>query len=126
MRAMSGKRIIIVDDNADAADSVAVLLECEGHEVRIAHNGLDALMEARRWRPDAMVLDLGLPDMHGCEVARQVVALQLDPPPMLVALSGYGRPEDVREARDAGFAHHVLKPADPDALFALFNAHALG
>jgi DNA-binding response OmpR family regulator len=70
----TGRRILVVDDNPDAADAVAVLLQIEGHEVHTAHSGRAALAEARTWRPDTMVLDIGLPDMDGYELARQVMA----------------------------------------------------
>lgn len=119
-------KILVVDDNIDAADAVAVLLECEGHDVRSAYTGRSAIREALAWSPDALVLDIGLPDMDGYELAREIRALELSPPPLLVALSGYGRPSDVQRARDAGFAHHVLKPAEPATLFALFREPAMG
>ena len=123
---MSGKRILIVDDNVDAAEAVSMLLESEGHEVRTVHTGRAAVAETLRWSPDAVLLDIGLPDLDGYEVAREVVALDLVPRPLLVALSGHGRPSDLEQARDAGFDQHVLKPAEPDVLFALFEAHAPG
>ena len=123
---MSGKRILVVDDNVDAAEAVSMLLESEGHEVRTVHTGRAAVAETLRWSPDAVLLDIGLPDLDGYEVAREVVALDLVPRPLLVALSGHGRPSDLEQARDAGFDQHVLKPAEPDVLFALFEAHAPG
>ena len=123
---MTSKRILVVDDTADAADAGAVVLETEGQEVRTAHSGRSALREALRWAPDAMVLDIGLPDMDGYELAREIAALALTPAPLLIALSGYGRASDLQMARDAGFSHHLLKPADPEALFALFREHVLG
>ncbi|KQV81276.1 response regulator [Rhizobacter sp. Root1221] len=121
----TGRRILVVDDNPDAADAVAVLLEIEGHEVHTAHSGRAALAEARTWGPDTMVLDIGLPDMDGYELARQVMALRMEPAPLLIALSGYGRAADIRLAREAGFAHHLLKPVEPDALFALVRSDSL-
>jgi CheY-like chemotaxis protein len=121
----TGRRILVVDDNPDAADAVAVLLQIEGHEVHTAHSGRAALAEARTWRPDTMVLDIGLPDMDGYELARQVMALRMEPTPLLIALSGYGRAADIRLAREAGFAHHLLKPVEPDALFAVVQADSL-
>ena len=111
---MTARRILVVDDNPDAADAVAVLLEIEGHEVRTAHSGRAALVEARAWTPDVMVLDIGLPDMDGYELARRVVALGITPVPLLIALSGYGGSGDIRLAREAGFSHHLLKPVEPD------------
>jgi len=121
---VAGRRILVVDDNTDAADAVAVLLEIEGHEVRTAYSGLAALAQARAWAPDAMVLDIGLPDMDGYELARKVMALKITPPPLLIALSGYGLAGDARRAREAGFSHRLLKPVEPDSLFALFRMGA--
>ena len=123
---MSGKRILIVDDNVDAAEAVAMLLESEGHEVRTVHTGRAAVAETLRWSPEALLLDIGLPDIDGYEVAREIVSLDLAPHPLLIALSGHGRPSDLQQAREAGFDQHVLKPAEPDVLFALFEAHATG
>ena len=124
---MAGRRILVVDDNADAADAVAMLLESEGHDVRTASTGTLALTEVTRWSPDVVLLDIGLPDMDGYEVARAITALPVSPAPLLIALSGYGRPDDLQQAREAGFAHHLLKPAEPAALFALLGpVHAVG
>ena len=122
---MPARRILVVDDNADAADAVAVLLGIEGHDVHTAHSGHAALAEARAWAPDAMVLDIGLPDMDGYELARRVRALGMTPPPLLIALSGYGLAGDVRRSRDAGFSHHLLKPVEPDTLCVLFREDAM-
>lgn len=119
------KRVLIVDDNDDAADAVAALLESVGHEARTAGSGRDALSAAREWRPDVMVLDIGLPDMDGYELAEAVAAEAFVPAPLLIALSGYGRPDDLKRAREAGFDHHLLKPADPDALFGLIEDHTV-
>lgn len=116
-----GKRVLIVDDNEDAAEAVAALLESVGHEARTANSGRAALQEARRWLPDAMILDIGLPDMDGYELAQAVTAEGFVPAPRLIALSGYGMPNDLQRAREAGFARHLLKPADPDVLFALIE-----
>jgi len=121
----TGRRILVVDDNPDAADAVAVLLEIEGHDVHTAHSGRAALAETRAWFPDTLVLDIGLPDMDGYELARQVVALGMAPAPLLIALSGYGGASDIRQAMEAGFAHHLLKPVEPDALFAVVQSSAV-
>jgi len=123
---MSGKRILVVDDNVDAAEAVAMLLESEGHEVRMAHTGRSAVSETLRWAPEAVLLDIGLPDIDGFDVAREIVALALEPRPQLIALSGHGSASDLQAARDAGFDQHLLKPAEPDVLFALFQAHVPG
>jgi two-component system CheB/CheR fusion protein len=108
-----------VDDNADAARSLAMLLEIEGHEVRLCYDGQNGLMEAETFRPEAVLLDIGLPGLDGLEVARRLRAMSLSPRPLLVALTGYGQADDVRRSHEAGFDHHLVKPADPHALTAL-------
>jgi CheY-like chemotaxis protein len=100
----------------DAATTLASLLEKDGHDVRRAHDGPGALLEADAFCPDAVVLDLGLPGMDGFEVARRLRLRATDTKPLLVAVSGYGRDEDRRRARVAGFDHHLIKPAELSAL----------
>jgi PAS domain S-box-containing protein len=111
------RRVLVVDDNVDAADSLALLLQTTGHEVRTAYDGRQALAAAREFRPQAVLLDVGLPKgMDGHEVARR---LRQEPgleSVLLVAMTGYGQPEDVQRARDAGMDHHVTKPADPEEI----------
>ena len=109
-----GRRVLVVDDNEDAAESLALLLGLQGHQVRTGHNGQMALRLARELRPEAVLLDLGLPGMDGYEVAR---LLRKEPSLnglLLVAVSGYGQEEDHRRSREAGFDHHLVKPADPE------------
>jgi CheY-like chemotaxis protein len=108
--------VLVVDDDRDTADSTAMLLRLWGHDVLTAPDGFHALALARESRPDAVLLDLDLPGMDGCEVARR---LRQDPgsgTPLLVAMTGYGREEDVRRVAEAGFDHHFLKATDPAAL----------
>jgi signal transduction histidine kinase len=109
-------RVLLVDDNADGAFVLAELLRHSGHEVRTAANGPAALEAARCWRPQAVVLDIGLPGMDGYEVARRLRLLEGMAGALLVALTGYGRDEDRRHALEAGFNAHLVKPADPDEL----------
>lgn len=104
------KRILVVDDNVDAAAMLSELLVKEKHDVRVAVNGTSAVKEALAFHPDVCLLDIGLPDFDGYEVARQVRA-QL-PDTMLIALTGWGQEEDRTRSRDAGFDHHVVKPID--------------
>ena len=114
--------MLVVDDNADGAESLVMLLRLGGHAVHVCHDGPAALALAGEFRPDLVLLDIGLPGMDGYEVARRLKALPgLDKVP-LVALSGYGQEEDVRRSRQAGFDRHLVKPADPAALAALFEA----
>ncbi|GEJ55934.1 PAS domain-containing hybrid sensor histidine kinase/response regulator [Anaeromyxobacter diazotrophicus] len=112
--ASQGRRVLIVDDNADAAGSLADVVALLGHEVDVAHDGPAALERARARPPDVVLCDLGLPGMSGYEVAR---ALRAGGGGMrLVAVSGYAQPEDVEAALKAGFDHHLAKPASPEDL----------
>jgi CheY-like chemotaxis protein/anti-sigma regulatory factor (Ser/Thr protein kinase) len=111
-----GRRVLVVDDNRDAAESLAMLLGVGGHDVRTAHDGPTALAVAAASRPEVVFLDIGLPRMDGYEVARrlrQQVGLRQA---LIVAVTGYGREEDRRRAEEAGFDAHLVKPADPEEL----------
>jgi PAS domain S-box-containing protein len=111
-----GMRILVVDDNADAAEGVAMLLEVFGYCVMVAVDGPQALEAARTQPPDVMLVDIGLPGMDGYEVARRVRAIPELSGVVLVALTGFGLDEDRRRARDAGFDHHLTKPVAPAVL----------
>jgi CheY-like chemotaxis protein len=107
-----GLRVLVVDDNRDAADSLAVLLRLWGHEARTAHDGVSAVKAAGSYRPQAALLDIGLPGLDGYEVARR---LRGDPALeglLLVAVTGYGQEIDRRQSREAGFDCHLVKPVD--------------
>ncbi|WP_246522881.1 PAS domain S-box protein [Gemmata palustris] len=108
--------ILVVDDNRDAADSMAMLLEMRGHQVRTAHDGPDALKVLATFRPQLILLDLGLPGMSGYEVARRIRESAELQGVTLAALTGWGQEEDRRRTREAGFDHHLTKPADPGEL----------
>jgi two-component system CheB/CheR fusion protein len=117
-------RVLVVEDDADAASSLAEVLELWGHEVRIAHDGPAALAAARTFRPEVVLCDLGLPGMSGHDVAR---AFRADPElreAHLVALSGYAQPEDVQRAAESGFEHHLAKPPSLEVLEDLLAARA--
>lgn len=112
-------RVLIVDDNTDQAGTLAELLELWGQHVQVLHSGLAVLETARAFRPDLILLDIGLPGMDGYEVARQ---LRQDPETremMIVALTGYGQDEDRSHAYAAGFDQHLVKPVAPDTLHSL-------
>ena len=109
-------RILIADDNRDAAESLSMLLELAGHEVRVAHLGRAALSLAQAFRPDSAVLDIGMPDLSGYEVARDLRRESWATHIQLIALTGWGQDHDRRRALEAGFDHHLIKPVDPDRL----------
>ena len=115
------RRILVVDDNKDAADSLAALLEIEGHEVTAVYTPEAGLEEVERLKPDLVLLDIGLPRITGYEVAQRIKAAH--PLMSVVALSGYGRPEDKQRSADAGFDAHLVKPVDFDDLRQLMNRH---
>jgi PAS domain S-box-containing protein len=109
----AARRILVVDDNEDVADTLALLLRQGGHEVRVAHDGPAALEAARAYQPEVVLLDIGLPGMTGYEVAQH---LRQQPPAnltLLIALTGYGQDEDRRRSSEAGFDLHLTKPVDP-------------
>lgn len=112
----AGWRVLVVDDNVDAADSLGAVLELAGHEVRIAHDGARALLQAADWMPRAVLLDIGMPGMDGFEVATRLRAQAAGRPLLLVAVTGWGS-EDMRQrARRAGFDLHLTKPVEPAAV----------
>ena len=119
-----GRRILVADDNQDAADSLAMILEMSGHDVRVARDGRAALSLAQTFRPDTALLDIGMPQLNGYEVAR---ALRQEPwgtRITLIALTGWGQESDRQKAIDAGFDRHLTKPIDPDALESLLSGGA--
>lgn len=107
--------ILVVDDNEDAADALALVLEAAGHRVFRARDGAGAVEAARENRPDVVLLDIGLPDLDGCEVAKRIQA-DVENPPHLVAVTGFGDSESARRVREAGFDRHLLKPVDFEQL----------
>jgi PAS domain S-box-containing protein len=113
-------RVLVVDDNADAAESLAELVRLFGHEVDVAHDGPSALASVVARRPDIVLCDLGLPGMDGYAVARALRA-RLDGKVQLVAVSGYAQPEDVKRSAEAGFDAHIAKPPDPARIERLFS-----
>lgn len=116
-KAMEQKlNLLVVDDNVDAADSLAILLRLEGHEVRVAHDGPAALKIAQSEPPQLILLDLGMPGMDGYQVARRLRRQPELHDVLLVALTGWGQEEDQRRTREAGFDLHLVKPVEPDAL----------
>jgi PAS domain S-box-containing protein len=117
--AAATRRVLVADDNRDAADSLALIFECDGHQVWRAFSGQEALAVALRERPEFMILDIGMPDMSGYEVAERVRAEPWGKRATLVAVTGWGQESDRQRARVAGFDQHLTKPVDPAHLEAL-------
>jgi CheY-like chemotaxis protein len=109
-------RVLVVDDNVDAAESLAMLVGLQGHEVRVAHDGYSALEQVTDFRADVVLLDIGLVGLDGYEVARRLRRQSSAENLLLIAVTGYGRPEDRFRSREAGFDYHLVKPVDPDRL----------
>jgi CheY-like chemotaxis protein len=112
-------RIVIVDDNRDAADSLAMLLTMDGHQVSVTHDGVSALSVIEAVRPQVAVLDIGMPDMNGYQLAQRIRSSLPSEPMVLVALTGWGQAQDLARAKAAGFDHHLVKPAEPEAIRSL-------
>jgi two-component system CheB/CheR fusion protein len=112
-------RILLADDNPDAADSLARLLQLEGNEVRIARDGEEALKAAESFRPEVVILDIGMPKLNGYDVALRLREQSWGQALLLIALTGWGQVEDRRRSSAAGFDHHLVKPVDPAALVKL-------
>ncbi|WP_314445051.1 ATP-binding response regulator, partial [Massilia timonae] len=115
-------RVMVVDDNVDAAVTLSMLLESGGHRVAVEHDALRALDRARQLRPQACLLDIGLPGIDGLELARRLRALPETAEAMLVAVTGYGQARDRDQILAAGFDHHLVKPIDTGRLYALLGA----
>jgi two-component system CheB/CheR fusion protein len=110
------RRVLIVEDNADAREMLGQLLAMDGHRVEEAQDGRQAIELALRWRPDVVLVDIGLPGMSGYDLARALRASPVGGEVRLVALTGYGQPADRAQAREAGFDAHLVKPVDPEQL----------
>jgi CheY-like chemotaxis protein len=113
---LSNCRVLVVDDNRDSTDSLATLLQLMGHDIHKAYDGLESVQAAATFRPDVVLLDIGLPKMNGYEAARRIREQPWGTGMALVALTGWGMEEDKRRALEAGFDHHLTKPVDPAAL----------
>jgi CheY-like chemotaxis protein len=109
----AGLRVLVVDDNQDAADTMALLLQPLGYEVHVAYEGLGALRAVKSFDPDAVILDIGLPDLDGYAVARRIRQMSARRPVEVIALSGWCRDEDRLRCTRSGIDSHFAKPADP-------------
>jgi signal transduction histidine kinase/CheY-like chemotaxis protein len=115
------KRILLADDNRDAAESLAIILRLEGHDVELAHDGQSAFQAFARRRPDVALLDIGMPKSNGYEVARQIRATADGHAVLLIAITGWAQDSDKAQSRAAGFDHHLTKPIEPQTLIGLLG-----
>jgi DNA-binding response OmpR family regulator len=119
---MTPRRILVVDDNPDSASSLEKVLTLSGHEAMTAGDGLTAVAEAERFRPDVVLLDIGLPRLNGYDACRLIREHSWGANMILIAVTGWGEEEDRRRSRDAGFDGHLVKPVDPDELTGLLES----
>jgi CheY-like chemotaxis protein len=112
----AGKRILVVEDNRDSADSLRLLLEFSGHDVAVAYSGHDGVKAAEQYQPDVVLCDIGLPGLDGYGVARKLRDSPATAKARLIAVTAYGQDEDRRRSHEAGFEQHLVKPVGPDAL----------
>jgi two-component system, chemotaxis family, CheB/CheR fusion protein len=115
-RVTTVRRVLVVEDNRDSIESLTMLLNLAGYETHAAKDGLEATEAAATFRPDVILLDIGLPKLNGYEVARKIREQPWGRDMVLVALTGWGQEEDRRRSQEAGFNHHLTKPVDPDTL----------
>lgn len=116
------RRVLVVDDNVDAASSMAMMLKLMGNEVRMAHDGIEAVEAASEYRPDVILLDIGMPRMNGHDACRRIREQPWGRAPFIVALTGWGQEDDKRRSREAGFDSHLVKPIEPAVLQKLLAA----
>jgi CheY-like chemotaxis protein len=121
----AGRRILVVDDNRDSAESLAKLLDLQGHDTATAHDGMGALELAETFRPDVIVLDVGLPQMDGNAVARHIRGTTWGRHILLIASTGWGHTEARQRSAEAGFDHHLVKPVDLGELARLISDAAV-
>lgn len=119
-------RILLCDDNPDAISSLAMLLESCGHETRLCFGGAECISVARKWTPELVLLDIGMPRVTGYDVARALRQIESGKKAMIVAVTGYAEPDDVRRAHEAGFDLHFKKGADPQRFIELATRLAQG
>ena len=123
-KSLSARRILVVDDNVDSAVSLSMLLDLSGNETHVAHDGPAAVAAAQAWRPEIVLLDIGLPEMNGYDVCRRIRALPSGADAIVIALTGWGQEDDRRRSQEAGFDGHLVKPVDPETLMKLLESLA--
>jgi len=120
-RGAVNRRVLIADDNQDSAESLAMLLRMEGHEVMVAHDGPEAFAAVATFNPEVALLDIGMPGLNGYEVAKKIRAATPSSAIILIAVTGWGQHSDKARARAAGFDHHFTKPVEPERLVELLS-----
>jgi CheY-like chemotaxis protein len=115
------RRILVADDNLDAAESLAMLLTMMGHEVRAAHDGAQAVEQAEQFRPDLILMDVGMPRLDGLQAATQIRSMDWGASPVIVALTGWGQDADRKRSKEAGCDVHLVKPLDFERLTTLLT-----
>lgn len=118
------RRVLVVDDNVDASDSLVQMLRLMGHEAEVAYGGRQGVEMARTYIPDVILMDIGILGIDGIEAAREIRSASWGRGVLLVAVTGWGRDDDRRKSADAGFDEHVVKPIDVERLMALIGARA--
>jgi CheY-like chemotaxis protein len=118
---VSGRRVLVVDDNRDIVDSMTLLLELSGHQVETAHDGPEAIEAAARYRPEVILLDIGMPGMDGYTVCRRIREQPWGKDIGIIALTGWGQDDDRIRSEEAGFDDHLVKPVDSSALLRLLE-----
>ena len=118
-----GRRVLLADDNVDFVTSLGELLSARGHDVRVAHDGEEALRAAEEFEPEVAFVDIGMPKVHGYEVARRLRARPATSGALLVAVTGWGQENDRKRAREAGFDRHLVKPVDPDEIDTILESY---
>ena len=119
---MAGLRILVVDDDRDLAAGTELILRGMGHDVRVAHDGAEALEIAAAFQPEAALVDLGMPNMNGYLLARKLREWRWTRDAVLIAVTGWGGERERERAKEAGFDHHLLKPAQPERIAELLAA----
>jgi CheY-like chemotaxis protein len=119
--ATARRRVLVADDNLDAAESLAMLLTMMGHEVRAAHDGVQAIEQAEQFRPDLILMDVGMPKVDGLQAATQIRSMVWGAEPVIVALTGWGQEADRQRSKDAGCDVHLVKPLDFERLSVLLS-----
>ena len=122
----SGRRVLVADDNTDAATSLSLLLDLMGHTTRVVHDGIEAVQAAAEFQPDVILLDIGMPRLNGFDACSRIRAQPENKDVVIVALSGWTQDEKRQQSQQAGFDFYLIKPVEPEALEKLLRGPAPG